>query len=100
MAQELPFFNALPVYIIAYAMAIWVVLKVVKAYRELFPEKIGQLQTMDDRTRELEVRAQVEREFRENAQKELRERRAFWLEIVKAFVAPVVTALLVIWMTK
>lgn len=58
------------------------------------------LQAMEERTREQEIRAQVEREFRENALKESRERRAFWLEIVKAFVAPVVTALLVIWLTK
>ncbi|WP_303162422.1 hypothetical protein [uncultured Sutterella sp.] len=58
------------------------------------------LQAMEERTKEQEIRAQVEREFREDALKESRERRAFWLEIVKAFVAPVVTALLVIWLTK
>ncbi|QDA55589.1 hypothetical protein FG381_11965 [Sutterella faecalis] len=58
------------------------------------------LQAMEERTKEQEIRAQVEREFQENALKESRERRAFWLEIVKAFVAPVVTALLVIWLTK
>lgn len=58
------------------------------------------LQAMEERTKEQELRAQVEREFREDALKESRERRAFWLEIVKAFVAPVVTALLVIWLTK
>ena len=58
------------------------------------------LQAMEERTKEQEIRAQVEREFREDAPKESRERRAFWLEIVKAFVAPVVTALLVIWLTK
>lgn len=57
-------------------------------------------QAMEERTKEQEIRAQVEREFREDALKESRERRAFWLEIVKAFVAPVVTALLVIWLTK
>lgn len=58
------------------------------------------LQAMEERTKEQEIRAQVEREFQENALKESRERRAFWLEIVRAFVAPVVTALLVIWLTK
>lgn len=58
------------------------------------------LHAMEERTKEQEIRAQVEREFREDALKESRERRAFWLEIVKAFVAPVVTALLVIWLTK
>ena len=58
------------------------------------------LQAMEERTKEQEIRAQVEREFREDALKESRERRAFWLEIVKAFVAPVVTARLVIWLTK
>lgn len=58
------------------------------------------LKAMEERTKEQEIRAQVEREFREDALKESRERRAFWLEIVKAFVAPVVTALLVIWLTK
>lgn len=58
------------------------------------------LQAMEERTKEQEIRAQVEREFREDALKESRERRAFWLEIVKAFVAPGVTALLVIWLTK
>ena len=58
------------------------------------------LQAMEERTKEQEIRAQVEREFREDALKESRERRAFWLEIVKAFVAPVVIALLVIWLTK
>lgn len=58
------------------------------------------LQAMEERTKEQEIRAQVEREFREDALKESRERRAFWLEIVKAFVAPVVTALLVIWLAK
>lgn len=58
------------------------------------------LQAMEERTKEQEIRAQVEREFREDSLKESRERRAFWLEIVKAFVAPVVTALLVIWLTK
>lgn len=43
------------------------------------------LQAMEERTKEQEIRAQVEREFREDALKESRERRAFWLEIVKAF---------------
>lgn len=36
MAQELPFFIALPIYVIAYAVAIWVTAKAVRAIKELW----------------------------------------------------------------
>ena len=34
MAQNLPFFLALPIYVIAYALAAWICAKVFKAWRD------------------------------------------------------------------
>lgn len=56
-------------------------------------QEVGVLMDMQ---KEQEIERRVRAEFEEK-QKEGRE---FLLEIVKAFIAPVVTAVLVLWLTK
>lgn len=56
-------------------------------------QKVGVLMDMQ---KEQEIERRVRAEFEEKQKK----RREFLLEIVKAFIAPVVTAVLVLWLTK
>lgn len=56
-------------------------------------QEVGVLMDMQ---KEQEIERRVRAEFEEKQ----KERRGFLLEIVKAFIAPVVTAVLVLWLTK
>ena len=56
-------------------------------------QEVGVLMDMQ---KEQEIERRVRAEFEEKQ----KERRGFLLEIVKAFIAPAVTAVLVLWLTK
>ncbi len=50
------------------------------------------------------MEAQKEREIEQKLMAQMeekeKERRQFYLEIIKAFIAPVVTAVVILWLTK
>lgn len=53
---------------------------------------------------ELLMEAQKEREIEQKLRAQMeekeKERRQFYLEIIKAFIAPAVTAVVILWLTK
>ena len=49
---------------------------------------------------DMQKEQEIERRVRAEFQEKQKERREFLLGIVRAFIAPVVTAVLVLWLTK
>ena len=66
---------------------------------EIIPE-IERLNREAERLMEAQKEREIEQKLMAQMEEKEKERRQFYLEIIKAFIAPVVTAVVILWLTK
>lgn len=65
----------------------------------IIPE-IERLNREVERLMEAQKEREIEQKLMAQMKEKEKERRQFYLEIIKAFIAPVVTAVVILWLTK
>ena len=68
-------------------------------HMEIIPE-IERLNREVERLMEAQKEREIEQKLMAQMEEKEKERRQFYLEIIKAFIAPVVTAVVILWLTK
>ena len=66
---------------------------------KIIPE-IERLNREVERLMEAQKEREIEQKLMAQMKEKEKERRQFYLEIIKAFIAPVVTAVVILWLTK
>lgn len=66
---------------------------------EIIPE-IERLNREVEWLMEAQKEREIEQKLMAQMEEKEKERRQFYLEIIKAFIAPVVTAVVILWLTK